>query len=145
MEEGEGMIPVERIPSKRITCVVEPMGAVRMTQRGKFKSPSAQRYIAWKTRIGWWLKKQWADPTEAAVGVKVTFYMPIPQSLSQKKQREMNGTYHTKKPDIDNLVKALFDGANGIIWRDDNQVVRVETEKRYSDDPRIELIVEEVS
>lgn len=137
-------VPVERLnPGKHIHCGMEPMAAVRMTQRGKFKSPSAQRYIAWKTQMGWWIRKQWDEPTEAAVAVVATFYMPIPESWSQKKQREAIGKPQTKKPDIDNLLKGLFDAANGIIWKDDNQVVKVTAEKRYSDNPRIEMTVTE--
>lgn len=136
------MIPNPLSKPITLTANVEPMGCVRMTQRGKWTSPAAQRYIAYKGTLSWLLQKRWAsEPTECICGIKITFYMPIPKSWSQKKRKEHEGQLHNKKPDIDNIIKGLFDAANGIIWKDDNQVARVEAEKRYSSQPRIEMEV----
>lgn len=128
-----------------IQIQVEPMGAVRMTGRGKFVKPSAQRYLAYKQSIGYQLRRAVDKPTESAVGVKVTFHMPIPGSWSKKKQREHIGRPHTVKPDIDNLIKGCFDAANGIVWKDDNLVARCEAQKIYSVTPGIEIEVEEIA
>lgn len=48
----------------------------------------------------------------------------------------------TKKSDSDKVLKGIKDGCNGIIWRNDAQVVRIMLEKRYSETPgvRIEVI-----
>ncbi|UTH14913.1 RusA family crossover junction endodeoxyribonuclease [Macrococcus equipercicus] len=54
------------------------------------------------------------------------------------------GTYHSKKPDIDNLVKTVLDAANKHIWIDDGQIVSMVTEKRYVREPKILMTVEEV-
>lgn len=126
-----------------IIANVNPMGAVRMTGRGKWVKGNAQRYLVYKNLIGLQLRKQWQEPTQAACGVKAMFYMPIPASWSKKKQKEHDGKPVTVKPDIDNLIKGLFDAANGIVWKDDNQVIRCEAEKVYSMNPRIELEVTE--
>lgn len=40
-----------------------------------------------------------------------------------------------KKPDIDNLEKALLDALNGVFWLDDAQVAGVVKTKTYSDLP----------
>ncbi|WP_436970199.1 RusA family crossover junction endodeoxyribonuclease [Macrococcus equipercicus] len=56
----------------------------------------------------------------------------------------MFGTYHSKKPDIDNLVKTVLDAANKHIWIDDGQIVSMVTEKRYVREPKILMTVEEV-
>lgn len=37
----------------------------------------------------------------------------------------------TTKPDLDNVVKGIFDACNGIVWGDDRQVVEVFARKRY--------------
>jgi Holliday junction resolvase RusA-like endonuclease len=74
----------------------------------------------------------------------MTFYMPIPASLSRKKQLELIGKFHTKKPDIDNIIKGLFDAINGLCWKDDNQVCRLTASKVYDEDPRIEFEVIEI-
>lgn len=122
----------------------EPMGAVRMTQRGKWKDKRAMAYLNYKRLIGWQIRQQWSEPIETPCKVNVTFHMPIPQSWSQKKKCESLGMPHVKKPDIDNIVKGLFDAANGIIWKDDNQVCELTCRKIYSDQPRIEIEVTEL-
>lgn len=42
----------------------------------------------------------------------------------------------TKKPDIDNLAKFYLDAANGILWDDDAQVIKLHLSKHYSDKPK---------
>lgn len=44
------------------------------------------------------------------------------------------------KPDVDNAAKVM-DALNGIVWIDDKQVARLEVEKFYSDNPRMELTI----
>ncbi len=41
--------------------------------------------------------------------------------------------YYTKKPDIDNLDKFLFDALTGYLWLDDKQIVISDSIKKYSD------------
>lgn len=67
----------------------------------------------------------------------------VPASWSQKKRRAaLNGTvYPTTKPDIDNVEKAIFDGLNGVVWRDDVQVVEVAKRKRYGDVPGVSVTI----
>jgi Holliday junction resolvase RusA-like endonuclease len=38
----------------------------------------------------------------------------------------------TKKPDIDNLTKAILDALNGIAWNDDAQVAQITAKKVWS-------------
>ena len=38
---------------------------------------------------------------------------------------------YTKKPDLDNLVKSVLDGLNGIAYVDDNQIIDIEARKEY--------------
>ena len=45
--------------------------------------------------------------------------------------------WHTKKPDADNVVKAVFDGMNGVVWRDDVQAVDLVVRKRYGATPGV--------
>lgn len=47
----------------------------------------------------------------------------------------------TARPDIDNLVKAVTDALNGILWKDDSQIVSLSAEKRYGESGRITLLV----
>ena len=78
-----------------------------------------------------------------AIKLSVTAYMPIPQSWSLKqKTKAMSGALrHTKRPDSDNLCKAVQDALNGIIYADDAQIYEVHILKRYGI-PRTEIVVE---
>jgi len=50
--------------------------------------------------------------------------------------------HHTSKPDTDNLSKAVLDCLTELgMWRDDCQVVREMTTKRYDSNPGVEIIV----
>jgi crossover junction endodeoxyribonuclease RusA len=74
-------------------------------------------------------------------GVRLTiaFYLPRPKSLPKRV------TAHTKKPDIDKLVRAVADALTSIVFRDDSQVCELVTAKHYAaagDIPRVEIRVE---
>lgn len=71
----------------------------------------------------------------------------IAVSWSKKKQAAALAGYvrPTGKPDLDNVLKLYADAFNGVVWRDDSQVVRVMAEKRYSDRPGVLVTVERAS
>jgi Holliday junction resolvase RusA-like endonuclease len=125
---------------------VEPMGAVRMTQMGKFKSPSARRYLLYKSHLQWQAKLQGKGEfyPSGPLEVDIKFIMPIPDSYSKKKKASLIGEYHIKKPDTDNLVKGVFDSLNKILWQDDNQVSKIKAIKVYGNSPRIEVEVKKL-
>lgn len=80
---------------------------------------------------------------DGPVRVAMVLQCQIPQSWSQSKQRqaEAGAIVPTTKPDIDNVVKAIFDGCNGVLWRDDVQVVDLALRKRYSRTPQVQVTV----
>jgi Holliday junction resolvase RusA-like endonuclease len=51
----------------------------------------------------------------------------------------------TKKPDLDNVLKAIKDGCNRVIWADDCQCTQLIASKVFSDRPRVEVEVREVA
>lgn len=125
---------------------VVPMGAVRMTGRGKWVKDNAQRYLAYKEEICWQTRQQMKnkDPITGPIAVNVQFRMPIPKSWSKKKKSEAEGQYHTKRPDTDNLIKGLFDSLNNLVWKDDNQVCKILAKKIYSSKPGIEIEIKQL-
>lgn len=50
----------------------------------------------------------------------------------------------TTKPDVTKLVRSVEDACTGVIWRDDSQVVELIAEKRYGEQYRVEVRIEEV-
>lgn len=81
---------------------------------------------------------------EGAVAVRIDIRCAVPASWSKRKQQQAlaGEVWPTTKPDIDNVEKALFDGLNGVVWRDDVQVVRVEKRKRYGATPGVHVWVD---
>ncbi len=77
-----------------------------------------------------------AAPMSGADALEFIAVFPPPRSASKKAREAMlRGTEpHTKKPDLDNLVKQLKDAMTRLqFWCDDRQVVRISCEKRYGE------------
>lgn len=47
-----------------------------------------------------------------------------------------------KKPDCDNIAKICLDALNGIAFPDDSQIVLLLVVKHYSENPRVEVLLE---
>ena len=78
-----------------------------------------------------------------AVACNVFLDCEVPASWSAKKQRMALAAevLPTTKPDADNVVKAIFDGLNGVLWRDDVLVVDLRVRKRYAAVPCVRVEV----
>lgn len=70
-------------------------------------------------------------PIAGPVYVSITFYLPRPKRLMRKKDPDEE-IPHTGKPDLDNLVKAVFDALTQVgLWEDDSQVYSSVVHKVY--------------
>lgn len=49
--------------------------------------------------------------------------------------------WRTSKPDLDNLIKAVTDGMNGIVYKDDSQIVAIGAGKANGDANEVEVEV----
>ena len=77
--------------------------------------------------------------------VRIKAYFQIPKS-AKKADRELmrQGKIRpSKKPDVDNVMKICCDALNGVAFYDDSQVVTGGITKWYSDNPRVEIEIEE--
>lgn len=102
---------------------IAPVPAPRMTRSDKWKKrPCVMRYFAFRDEV----KKA---GVELQSPCKITFYIPMPPSWSQRKQKDFNGKPHMNKPDGDNLLKALLDS----VFDDDAHMWAVSFEKRWSE------------
>lgn len=80
-------------------------------------------------------------PLEGPLRMEVMICVPIPASWPQWK-REMalsEKVWPTVKPDSDNVLKAVKDSLNGVVWVDDAQVCVTEVGKVYSEIPGVEV------
>ena len=96
--------------------------------QGSHRSPRAGVVINDNPRLKAWRQAiAAACPSERLQGpVVVTAVFRLPRPKSAKRQ------WPAVKPDVDKLLRALFDGitASGL-WEDDSRVVSVVAEKRY--------------
>ena len=61
------------------------------------------------------------------------------KSISKKKRELLIRKAHMIKPDIDNIVKIITDGLNGVAYKDDSQVCELEAHKIYGNCGRVEV------
>lgn len=80
---------------------------------------------------------------DGACAIDVTAVCSVPASWSKKKRAEaLAGSLRpTKKPDGDNVLKAVCDGINGVVWADDVQAVDQRVRKVYGEAPELRVTV----
>ncbi len=80
---------------------------------------------------------------ETQLRAEINAYFPIPKSTSKKKREQMERglILPTKKPDTDNIAKAILDALNGIAYYDDAQICELHVYKFYSSNPRAEVFL----
>lgn len=73
----------------------------------------------------------------------VEFRFPVPDSWPEWKREAAldSRIQHTKKPDCSNLVKAIEDACNQVLWHDDGQVCGTIVDKRYALLPGVHVLV----
>ena len=74
------------------------------------------------------------DPLEGPLFLSVVFYFRYPASSK---------LYHTARPDLDNLLGWVRDCGNGIVWKDDKQIVYIEALKAYTVEAATVVVVNE--
>lgn len=75
-------------------------------------------------------------PVDGPLDVALYFVLPRPKSLPKRVK------FPTKRPDAENLSKAVLDAMQGVIYRDDSQIVRLSVAKDYGDAPGVWIRVE---
>lgn len=121
---------VKPVPQSRPRFYVRHSGLRRIV--GAY---DPERCKTFKEVIAWHAKAKAMDlglkePLKGAIAISLVFQMG-------KNGKEV---YHTKRPDIDNLAKAVKDALKGIIYTDDSQIVEAHLFKRYGE-PMVKITV----
>ena len=125
----------------------EPIGKARprFTRTGRAYTP--QKTASYEDEIRHMAKAAMgeSDPLETPVGVYCYITLPVPQSYTKKRSEAcLNGSERpTKKPDLDNAIKSVLDGMNGIVYKDDSQIVSLHATKRYDTIASVHVCVKE--
>ena len=80
---------------------------------------------------------------EHPVRLHLGIYCKVPGTWSKKRRADALAGIErpAKKPDLDNVVKILADGMNGIVWVDDSQIVELACSKWYALEPYVSVSV----
>lgn len=97
--------------------------------------------LAARQAMGTW------EPMQGAVELVLLLHMPVPASWSQKRRTAaLSGQVRpTTKPDCSNVLKAVEDAMNGVVFVDDKQIADVTICKRYAATPQACVQVTEVT
>lgn len=120
---------------------IQPKGAPR-PRVTRFGAYNVKDYTDYKNVIAIAAKTKIKTPLNTAVSINIEFFFEAPKSWSKKKREDTK--WNTGKPDIDNLIKGVLDGLNGVAYTDDRQVVQIAARKQYTGVNGIQIIIEEV-
>lgn len=100
-------------------------GRPRITREGRAFTPKKTR--TYEQRVAW-LAKGWWRQKPAPKGTPVIIYVDAFFSLPKSAKKESGVTWCTKGghyPDLDNIIKAIKDSFNGLVYEDDCQVAGI--------------------
>lgn len=88
------------------------------------------------------------QPWTCPIHMMVTFDFDRPKShfgtgKNAGKLKANAPMWHTKTPDLDNLVKFICDAMNKVFFKDDSQICLISMQKRYSATPRTVISIME--
>lgn len=114
-----------------------PLQAWQRAGRVGKRSFTPAKTLAAEQQVGWLAIKAMAGAApifERPVRLTVQVEMQQPVRLTKAERAAIDaGTKRpTGTPDIDNLLKTVLDGLNGVAFRDDAQVCEVVASKRYA-------------
>lgn len=129
----------------RLIVYGEPVGQgrPRFARHGRFiqtydpaKSKSYKEYIKLCAA-----QNKPDEPLMGPITLNLKIYRPIPKSTTKRDRAQITSGHlrPAKKPDIDNVFKAVTDALSGIWYQDDLQIVEMSAQKYYSDTPRVEV------
>ena len=123
-----------------------PQGKARpriIRRGGKVQAYTPEKTRVYERTIAAAYRVKYNFQFQDAVAVLVHAYYGIPKSASSEKElRMISGEERPlKKPDADNILKAVLDALNGVAYRDDSQVVEATVKKYYSKIPHIDVFI----
>jgi len=121
-------------------------GRPRMTRSGHVYTPSEtaayENLIALACRDARGNKGPFTGP----VAMHIHVGKQVPASKSKRTRQAMlaGEIRPATKPDLDNVIKAVLDGCNGVAYLDDRQIVELTATAHYAESPGVRVVIEEV-
>lgn len=128
----------------KIVIPGKPMAKQR-PRLGKVGVYTPNPTLNYENFVKWCFKESSGKMLNGEIIVMIKAYFPVLKSVSKKQREKMlqDEIKPAKKPDLDNIAKIVLDSLNGLAYKDDSQVVKMQIEKYYSDSPRVEVYLKE--
>ena len=105
------------------------------THTGRIYTPSTT--TDFESHVSFFAKREVKVPLEGGIEITLVF------KFIKAKSSKLN--LHIKRPDIDNLIKSVLDGLNGIAFKDDAQIVKLHSEKKFAERDGVDIFIEEIA
>ena len=121
-------------------------GRPRFSTRGKFPvAYTPEKTKTYETEVGMMARAAMgaSEVLEGALETFIYVTFPVPPSYSKKRTEAcLNNTEkHTKRPDLDNVIKAVIDGMDKIVFNNDSQITSIHSTKVYGEVAKVEVMV----
>lgn len=127
-----------------IQCEPRPQGRPRMITRGKGGSvlPFPRQMVDVHSQNMRAILVKAAQGHMPPVPLEGPIILYITVRKQKPKSYARNRWAWTVTPDLDNFVK-LVDCFNGVLWRDDAQIIEIHARKEFSPTPGFDFLIEE--
>lgn len=104
-----------------------PKRTATFSFRGGFaRAVKNKKTKEFESTINLMARELWKNaPIDVPISVEIIFFSERPRSVKKRSLPHV-------KPDLSNLIKALEDGCNGVIWKDDALICELTARKEYS-------------
>ena len=123
----------------KFEIIGKPIGKGR-PRLGKYGTYTPTKTANYETLVKWTFANEFKKfkPMEGPIKAKITAVFIVPKSYSKKKREELlTKIDYIKKPDCDNIAKIILDSLNGLAYIDDSQVSNLVTLKRYGEQEKV--------
>lgn len=141
---------MDKLQSIRIEVPGKPIGKARprVTTRGGYArayTPERTKEFEQRVRAAYY-DKYGRMKMYGVLKVDVIAWFEPPVSTSKKHRKAMIDGFvaYTKKPDTDNIVKAVMDALNGVAYDDDRMVIAEYGFKCYGEYNHTDVIITEI-
>ena len=123
-----------------------PKGRPRFSTRGKFPvAYTPEKTKAYEFEVGMMALAAMGGtkPLEGALEAFIYITYAVPESYSKKRLEAcLSGLEkHTKRPDLDNVIKSVIDGMDKIVFDNDSQITSIHATKVYGEVAKAEVMV----
>lgn len=122
-------------------------------ERPRYSAKTHRMYTPTRTssfeeKVQWAFKSKYniqSEPSTKPFKAKIIAVFKPAESLSKKKKEELLFKInYTKKPDADNIAKAVLDSLNGLVYKDDSQITALLVLKDYGTENKVIVELEEL-